>query len=98
MRATLLRCCAACVLIAVPAVTAVRAATPTDAEAAAQLQLETVQDRWQGRHSYLYDDEHQPGAETTGERPAEPRACVNEPIRLKRSDGSTVVRRFRRCD
>jgi hypothetical protein len=97
MRAILLCCCAAGVLLTTPSIVPLRAATPTTDDEAALQQAEAMQDRWQGRHSYLYDDDYQPGAETVGERAADPRACVNEPVRLRRSDGSTVVRRFRRC-
>jgi hypothetical protein len=67
---------------------------------ATSMQAETLSDhdRWQGRHHYLYDEEHPPGAETIGSAASDARACSNEPVRLKRSDGSTVVRRFKRCD
>ena len=98
MRATVLCCCAAAMLLMIPSIAPVRAAAPaTAAEEAAQMQAEAIQDRWQGRHNYLYDDEYQPGIETVGERPEDARACFDEPVRLKRSDGSTVVRHFRRC-
>ena len=56
------------------------------------------QDRWQGRHHYLYDEEYRPGAETVGSTPSDARACSNEPVRMRRSDGSTIVRLLRRCD
>jgi hypothetical protein len=99
MRATVLRWYAAgvvvCATAGVPAHDA--ATTPADADGAVP-QAEAMQDRWQGRHNYLYDDDYQPGSETVGQRPADARACVDQPVRLRRTDGSTVVRRFRRCD
>jgi hypothetical protein len=78
------------------------AAAPASADDPALQNIEALgnrePDRWQGRHHYLYDDENQPGSATVGSAPSEARACANEPVRLLRSDGSTVVRRFRRCD
>jgi hypothetical protein len=99
MRTTILGVCTACVLLAssFPA-----AAAPTDADDAALPNIEALgdrePDRWQGRHHYLYDDENQPNAATVGSAPSDARTCANEPVRLRRSDGSTVVRRIRRCD
>ena len=55
-------------------------------------------DRWKGRHHYLYDEEFQPGSGTVGAAPADSRPCAGEPVRMQRSDGSTVVRRIKRCD
>ena len=99
MRTIRLLYCTACVLLALPAIAPIpAAAAPAEADRTAAVQTEAMADRWQGRRNYLYDDDHQPGAETVGQRPADARACVNEPIRLRRSDGSTVVRRFQRCD
>jgi hypothetical protein len=96
MRAIRLRLCAAFVLLAIPPITAVRATpAPTAGKA---IQAEAMADRWQGRRNYLYDDNHPPGADTVGQRPSDARGCVNEPVRMRRSDGSTVVRRFQRCD
>jgi len=94
LRAIILACCAAGVLLPHPA-----AASP-DTDNAALMQAETLSDhdRWQGRHHYLYDEENRPGPETVGAAPSNARACSNEPVRLRRSDGSTVVRRLRRCD
>jgi hypothetical protein len=78
------------------------AAAPTDAEDAQSLNIEALgdrePDRWQGRHHYLYDDENPPNSATVGSAPSEGRTCASEPVRLRRSDGSTVVRRIRRCD
>lgn len=98
MPARLLRCYAAGALLVLPALVPAGAlAAPTDADRAETLRVEAMQDRWQGRRS-LYEDDHSPGAETVGQRPDDGRACINEPVRLRRSDGSTVVRRFRRCE
>jgi hypothetical protein len=55
-------------------------------------------DRWQGRHNYLYDDVNQPNTTTVGSAPSAGRTCVSEPVRVRRSDGSTVVRRIKRCE
>lgn len=99
MRPTSFVVCATCVLLtAMP----LGAAAPTNSDDAG-LNIEALgdrePDRWQGRHHYLYDDEHRPGSATTGaSSPSDPRACANEPVRMRRSDGSTVVRRVRRCD
>jgi hypothetical protein len=86
------------VLLALPAVTPIRAAAAPTADRAATVQAAPMADRWQGRRNYLYDDDHQPGSETTGQAPSDARGCVNEPVRTRRSDGSTVVRRLQRCD
>jgi hypothetical protein len=97
MRPTNFVICATCVLLtAMP----LGAAAPTNSDDAG-LNIDALgdrePDRWQGRHHYLYDDEHRPGSATTGASPSDPRACANEPVRMRRSDGS-VVRRVRRCD
>ena len=96
MRAMIFGLCAAALLSTNPSPAAASPAT----DEATSLQVETLSDhdRWQGRHHYLYDEEHPPAAETTGSAASDARACSNEPVRLKRSDGSTVVRRFKRCD
>ena len=95
MRALMLGLGAACAFLASP----VQAATiPTDADDAALLQIEAQQDRWQGRHNYLYDDGHQFDGETVGTAPLDARACAQQPVRLMRSDGVTVIRRIKRCD
>jgi hypothetical protein len=98
MRATILGACIACALLT----TFAAAAAPTDTDDAALVNIEALgnrePDRWQGRHHYLYDDEYQPGAATTGSVPSDIRACGNEPVRMRRSDGTTVVRRIKRCD
>jgi hypothetical protein len=99
MRVTALGVCVACLLLT--ALTS-SAAAPASADDPALQNIEALgnrePDRWQGRHHYLYDDEYQPGSATVGSAPSGARACSNEPVRLRRSDGSTVVRRFRRCD
>lgn len=90
---------AVCVLLTSPA--SATAVAPTSADDAAVMQIEAIQDRsadiWQGRHHYLYDDDYQPGSETVGSVPADARACATQPIRMRRSDGTTVVRRLKRC-
>ena len=99
MRKTALGVCVACLLLT--ALTS-SAAAPASADDPALQNIEALgnrePDRWQGRHHYLYDDEYQPGRATVGSAPSGARACSNEPVRLRRSDGSTVIRRFRRCD
>jgi len=91
--------CVACVLLTALSYSA---AAPASTDDPALQNIDELgnrePDRWQGRHNYLYDDEYQPGSATVGSAPSEARACANEPVRLRRSDGSTVVRRFRRCD
>jgi hypothetical protein len=98
MRTTLLAFSTACVLL-----TTVNHATAAPSPDSAVLPpVETLNernpDRWQGRHHYLYDDENRPDSATTGAAPSDARACANEPVRLRRSDGTTVVRRLKRCD
>ena len=97
MRAIVLRGCAAAVLLALPSVAPGHAAAPMTADEAALMHAEAMQDRWQGRRSYLYDDEYRPGTETVGKRPSNPESCGDDAVRLRRSDGSTVVRHLRRC-
>jgi hypothetical protein len=97
MRSIALRGCAAAVLLALPSVAPGEAAAPMTADEAALMHAEAMQDRWQGRRSYLYDDGYGPGTETVGGRPSDPQACVDDAMRLRRSDGSTVVRHVRRC-
>ena len=87
---------AACALLASPV--HATAPIPADADDAALPRIEALQDRWQGRHHYLYDRDHQPGTETLGTGPSDARGCAQQPVRLKRSDGSTVVKRLKRCD
>ncbi len=107
MRANLvaccLACCAACVLLTVPSEAS---PAPGSADDAASMNIEALSDReperWQGRHHYLYDNENQPSKQpspaTTGSAPRDGRNCASEPVRMRRSDGSTVVRWIRRCD
>ncbi len=95
MRAFILGLGAACAALAAP----VRAApNPTTADEAAVMRVEAEQDRWQGRHHYLYDDENQPGAETLGAAASDARACAQQTVRLKRSDRRTVIKHLKRCD
>jgi hypothetical protein len=94
MRAFILGIAAACAFLALPAHSA-PVPTASDTELT---RIDTRQDRWQGRHHYLYDEENQPGRETVGTTPSDARACGQQPVRLKRSDGTTVVKRLKRCD
>ena len=58
-------------------------------------------DRWQGRHHWLYDDVAQdtaPEAATDGHAANARADCRTVPVRVKRSDGSTALRRINRCD
>ena len=100
MRTTALGVCAVCLLLNAVATSSAAPATPDDPALPNVEALGNREpDRWQGRHHYLYDDDYQPGtAATVGSAPSNAQACSNEPVRLRRSDGSTVVRRFRRCD
>jgi hypothetical protein len=99
MRATVLALCAACLLFAATPYTV---AAPIHADDPALQNIDALgdsePDRWQGRHHYLYDENHQPDDATVGSAPSEARGCANEPVRLKRLDGSTFVRHFKRCD
>jgi hypothetical protein len=77
-------------------------AAPVSAGDPAILNIDTLgdrePDRWQGRHNYLYDENHQPDETTVGAAPSEARGCANEVVRLKQPDGSTSVQHFKRCD
>ena len=99
MRTTVLGVCVACLLLSTLPSTV---AAPSNTDEPTLPNIEALgarePDRWQGRHHYLYDDQHQPASATVGSAPADARGCANEPVRMRRSDGSTVVRRFRRCD
>ena len=99
MRAICLAICAACVL---PTAPSHAAAGPTTADEAALLNIEALSerepDRWRGRHHYLYDDEYLPNSTTVGSSPSDGRTCAGQPVRMRRSDGTTVVRRIKRCD
>jgi len=99
MRTTTFGLCVACVFLTLSGPAAAAPSTPD------QPGLPNIEalgnrepDRWQGRHHFLYDDEHQPGSETTGSASSDPRSCANEPVRMRRTDGSTIVRRIKRCD
>jgi hypothetical protein len=78
------------------------AQAPTDAADATLPNLESLSDRqpdsWQGRHPYLYDDDNLPTVETVGSAPSEGGACPTEMVRMRPSEGTTVIRRLRRCD
>jgi hypothetical protein len=99
MRTTIFGLCVACAFLTMSSPIV---AAPTSADEAGLPNLEALTgrepDRWQGRHHYLYDEENQPNSETTGSAPSDPRSCAGEPVRMRRTDGTTVVRRIRRCD
>ena len=99
MRATIWCLYSVCVLMFTPAQAA---PAPPKADDVPRRNIEASSDRepdrWQGRHHYLYDDENQPNSATVGSAPSDARNCGSEPVRLRRADGSTVLRRIRRCD
>ena len=53
--------------------------------------------RWQGRRHWLHDDIAR-DAETDGNAANARANCRNVPVRMKRSDGTTFVRRINRCE
>ncbi len=55
-------------------------------------------DRWQGRRSYLEDDPREAQASTDGYQLYNRTECRNVAVRLRRTDGMTVIRRVNRCD
>ena len=65
------------------------------------LRFEAAGDRsleqWHGRQHYLYDEDHQPGTETVGSGGSNPPTCNDERVRLRRSDGKTVIQRLKHC-
>jgi len=98
MRTAILGVCTVCVLLTSPTHAA---PAPTDTDAGllnTEAPGDREPDRWQGRNHYLYDQENQPNSATVGSAPSGPRMCASEPVRLRRADGATVVRRIKRCD
>jgi hypothetical protein len=97
MRAISVAAVACALLIPNPAA----ANPPTNADEAALLKNEALSgrppDRWQGRQHYLYDEDHQPVSETSGSGASDARACEDQLVLMRRSDGTTVVRRINRC-
>ena len=97
MRATLLGLSAACLLLtgAVQAAPAI-----SNDNASTVIETQDVREAWrvQGQHHYLFDDESQPPSSTSGSAVSGARACASEPVRVRRADGSTALRRFKRCD
>ena len=97
MRATALSIFAACALLA-PSHGAVAAQNNADETT---LQNETSAnrspDRWQGRQHYLFDDDYQPNSATVGSGGLNAEQCAEEFVRMRQSDGTTVVRRINRC-
>ena len=53
--------------------------------------------RWQGRRHWLYDDIAR-DAGTDGHSANARADCRSVPVRMKRSDGTTFVRRINRCE
>ena len=100
MRASVLGVCAACMLLTTPSYAA--GIAPTNADEAALMQIDGLgdrsADRWQGRHHYLYDDHYQPNSESVGSAPSDARTCDRALVRLRRSDGTSVVQRLNRCE
>jgi hypothetical protein len=58
---------------------------------------ERWKERWQGRRHWLYDDA-EPGAATDGHAANAQADCRNVPVRVKRPNGFTTVRRVRQCE
>ena len=75
---------------------------PQDGVIAGEPIGERWHERWQGRRHWLYDDSDRNAAAqdaATDGQDANARAdCRNVPVRVKRSDGFTSVRRINRCD
>jgi hypothetical protein len=77
----------------------VRAGEPKAAEAASMSQQavgERWPDRWQGRRHYLFDETNPPET-TASSRARGSQVCTDEPVRMRRADGSTAVERINRC-
>ena len=91
--------CSGCLFLATPSFGTTL--DPTNADDATKMLLEAISDRspeqWQGRQHYLYDEDHQPGEETVGSAGSNPLTCSDEPVRLRRSDGKSVIRRLNKC-
>jgi hypothetical protein len=86
----------ACLFAAAPA-----AATPyldrQDGQRAQEPVGEDWANRWQGRRHWLYDDIAKDAA-TDGLSANAKANCRSVPVRMKRSDGTTFVRRIDRCE
>ena len=91
--------CTGFILLAAPSHSATL--PPANSDEAVRMRLEAISDRspeqWQGRQHYLYDEDYQPGEETVGSAGSNPMTCNDEPVRMRRSDGKTVIRRLNRC-
>lgn len=94
MRAILRPVCAACVFLTLSTAAGASSAGVETREPAE----DALADRWQGRHHYLYDEENRPSPATTGASSSETSGCATTTVRMRRSDGTTVLRRIRRCD
>ncbi len=55
------------------------------------------EDRWQGRHHWLYDDAIQQSA-TDGQASNAQASCRTVAVRVKRSDGAFAIRHHKLCD
>jgi hypothetical protein len=88
--------CVACILLATPSHSATVNSAPSD-DALRLAVTDRSPEQWQGRQHYLYDEDYQPGEETVGSAASNPLACSDEPVRLRRSDGKTLIRRLNRC-
>jgi hypothetical protein len=88
-----------CVLLVMPG-HAAEPEAPKTADEAAVMWKQAVgdrwPDRWQGRKHYLFDDSN-PAETTASSRASETTTCADEPVRVRRADGSTAVERINRC-
>ena len=100
MRAVFAGFCAVCVLIASPTYAGEPGVVPRNAEEASLMHMQAVGDRWperwQGRQHYLFDENSPPETTASG-RATDALACADEPVRVRRADGTTGVSRINRC-
>jgi hypothetical protein len=66
-----------------------------DGQSAGEPVGEDWPNRWQGRRHWFYDDI---AKDTNGHSANAKASCRTVPVRVKRSDGTTGVRRIKRCD
>jgi hypothetical protein len=91
------------IAIAGLAVNSVRASQEVSAHEAAAMQAEALADmeptEIHGRFDFMLEDPDSVVDQTTGRGSGNPYDdCANTPIRAKRSDGSTIVKRVDVCD
>jgi hypothetical protein len=72
-------------------------ASPQERNPGSEVRTERSDVRWQGRRHWLYDDAGS-DVSTDGFNANAKGDCRSVPVRMKRSDGATVVRRVRRCE